>query len=268
MYDAEAQVWVAESDDVPGLITEADTYPELFAKLQVMIPELIELNEGSDGEAPVELITRMPQRDLCARKADFGPASRALKGSGCQLIAQARATTRSGTAQSYPKFPVDQKVKSRHTANGVRSRPACRRRSRRPSLPSSADADATVDMVVQPTNRRTNSRNSRSSICALLALVVIAARSVAARPPLVLSQLGLEGDDPLLELHDAGQEFRVQGFGRLGHLLVQAKSHSLGHGDQLGRDLLARQAGILGVGDGLAQSPANCSGVIARAPPT
>ena len=28
-------------------------------------------------------------------------------------------------------------------------------------------------------------------------------------PTLVLSQLGLEGDDPLLELHDAGQEFRV-----------------------------------------------------------
>lgn len=66
MYDPEADVWVAESDDVPGLVTEADTYPELFAKLQVMIPELIELNEGPNGEVPVELITRMPQRDRCA----------------------------------------------------------------------------------------------------------------------------------------------------------------------------------------------------------
>lgn len=43
-WDDEAKVWVATSDDVPGLITEAETVERLEAKLQDMIPELLELN--------------------------------------------------------------------------------------------------------------------------------------------------------------------------------------------------------------------------------
>jgi predicted RNase H-like HicB family nuclease len=43
-WDAEAAVWVAESDDVPGLVTEAETMEELVAKLKVLIPELLEAN--------------------------------------------------------------------------------------------------------------------------------------------------------------------------------------------------------------------------------
>jgi Domain of unknown function (DUF1902) len=43
-WDSEARVWVAESDDVPGLVTEADTIEALTAKLRAMIPELLLLN--------------------------------------------------------------------------------------------------------------------------------------------------------------------------------------------------------------------------------
>lgn len=43
-WDGEAGVWVAESDDVPGLVAEADTPGLLVQKLQVLIPELLELN--------------------------------------------------------------------------------------------------------------------------------------------------------------------------------------------------------------------------------
>ena len=43
-WDDEAAVWIAESDDVPGLVTEADTIDGLIAKLKVMIPELLEAN--------------------------------------------------------------------------------------------------------------------------------------------------------------------------------------------------------------------------------
>ena len=42
--DEEAQVWVATSDDVPGLATEADTVDALVKKLQSMIPELLDAN--------------------------------------------------------------------------------------------------------------------------------------------------------------------------------------------------------------------------------
>jgi len=43
-WDQEASVWVAESTDIRGLVTEAETFEELRDKLQRMIPELLEAN--------------------------------------------------------------------------------------------------------------------------------------------------------------------------------------------------------------------------------
>jgi predicted RNase H-like HicB family nuclease len=43
-WDAEAEVWIAESDQVPGLATGADTLEELVEKLKVAIPELLTEN--------------------------------------------------------------------------------------------------------------------------------------------------------------------------------------------------------------------------------
>lgn len=43
-WDEEASVWVAESDDVPGLATYGDSMDHLIEKLNVMIPELLEAN--------------------------------------------------------------------------------------------------------------------------------------------------------------------------------------------------------------------------------
>ena len=45
MWDEEARVWVAESDDVPGLVTEAATQQELIRKLEIVVPELLEAND-------------------------------------------------------------------------------------------------------------------------------------------------------------------------------------------------------------------------------
>ena len=41
-WDPEADVWVATSDDVPGLATEAETIEALMQKLRVIVPELLE----------------------------------------------------------------------------------------------------------------------------------------------------------------------------------------------------------------------------------
>jgi len=58
-WDAEAKVWVATSDDVPGLATEAETLEALSAKLDIMVPELLQLNEGeTSSEIPFELLAR------------------------------------------------------------------------------------------------------------------------------------------------------------------------------------------------------------------
>ena len=64
-WDPEAKVWVATSDDVAGLITEADTVEALAEKLSVMIPELLEANgilAGSAArEVPISLIAHREQ---------------------------------------------------------------------------------------------------------------------------------------------------------------------------------------------------------------
>ena len=58
-WDDEAKVWVATSDDVPGLATEAETMEELSKKLEVMIPELLTENRYLDaGEISYEVLAR------------------------------------------------------------------------------------------------------------------------------------------------------------------------------------------------------------------
>lgn len=44
-WDPESEVWVATSDDVPGLATEAPNLEALIEKLRIMIPELLEANQ-------------------------------------------------------------------------------------------------------------------------------------------------------------------------------------------------------------------------------
>lgn len=43
-WDVEAAVWVATSEDIPGLVTEAETIEALMQKLRSIVPELILLN--------------------------------------------------------------------------------------------------------------------------------------------------------------------------------------------------------------------------------
>ena len=58
-WDEEASVWVATSEDVPGLATEDDTIEGLIGKLKIMIPELLELNENNqEYEVPFEILSR------------------------------------------------------------------------------------------------------------------------------------------------------------------------------------------------------------------
>lgn len=64
-WDGEANVWVATSDDVPGLITEASSVEILTEKLAVLIPELLEANGVLVGKAlgqvPINLIAHREQ---------------------------------------------------------------------------------------------------------------------------------------------------------------------------------------------------------------
>ncbi len=58
-WDPEANVWVATSDDLPGLVTEAETVEALQQKLAVMVPDLLEANGSTSAEVrniPMNLI--------------------------------------------------------------------------------------------------------------------------------------------------------------------------------------------------------------------
>jgi len=58
-WDEEVNVWVATSDDVPGLATEGKTVEKLIEKLKIIIPELLEANGiRIDQEVPFEVMTR------------------------------------------------------------------------------------------------------------------------------------------------------------------------------------------------------------------
>jgi len=63
-WDEAARVWVAESEDVPGLITEAASADELIAKLQKLVPELLgvggQLRKGRTGL--LEIVTQFRAR--------------------------------------------------------------------------------------------------------------------------------------------------------------------------------------------------------------
>jgi hypothetical protein len=59
VWDDDAEVWVAESNDVPGLITEADSRALLIEKLAVLFPELLELNNRpTDPDKPIDVTLR------------------------------------------------------------------------------------------------------------------------------------------------------------------------------------------------------------------
>ena len=56
-WDDEAHVWVASSDDVPGLATEEETLEGLISKLKIMIPELLDANDFEiTQDVPFELL--------------------------------------------------------------------------------------------------------------------------------------------------------------------------------------------------------------------
>ena len=44
LWDNEADVWVATSQDVPGLVLESGSFDALLEKVKYSIPELVELN--------------------------------------------------------------------------------------------------------------------------------------------------------------------------------------------------------------------------------
>lgn len=50
VWDDEAAVWIATSDDIPGLVLESGSLDALFERVRIAITELLTLN-GSENES-------------------------------------------------------------------------------------------------------------------------------------------------------------------------------------------------------------------------
>ena len=44
VWDEEAMVWIAESDDIPGLVLESQSLDQLMKNVSLAVPELVEMN--------------------------------------------------------------------------------------------------------------------------------------------------------------------------------------------------------------------------------
>ena len=44
-WDDEASVWIAESQDIPGLILESGSFDALVERVKIAIPDLLELDK-------------------------------------------------------------------------------------------------------------------------------------------------------------------------------------------------------------------------------
>ena len=62
-WDAEASVWLATSEDVPGLVVEADTGTGMINEVELILPELLEV-AGHGGERLSLTFKAEEHRDL------------------------------------------------------------------------------------------------------------------------------------------------------------------------------------------------------------
>ena len=48
LWDEEAEVWVATSNDIPGLVLESGSFDALVERVRIAAPELLDMKSGID----------------------------------------------------------------------------------------------------------------------------------------------------------------------------------------------------------------------------
>ena len=57
-WDDEARVWVAESDDVPGLVLESGSMDALIERLRYAVPEMLALNGTEKSPLQMSIVSQ------------------------------------------------------------------------------------------------------------------------------------------------------------------------------------------------------------------
>lgn len=50
IWDTNANVWIATSDDIPGLVLESGSFDKLIERTRFAVPEMLKLNDTEKGE--------------------------------------------------------------------------------------------------------------------------------------------------------------------------------------------------------------------------
>lgn len=62
VWDAEAAVWIATSQDIPGLVLESGSFDALLERLRYAVPEMLELNGPRSGPATITFQSTRQER--------------------------------------------------------------------------------------------------------------------------------------------------------------------------------------------------------------
>lgn len=61
-WDNEASVWIATSDDIPGLVLESGSFDALLERTRFAIPELLELNTVKTQPLSLSFVSERHER--------------------------------------------------------------------------------------------------------------------------------------------------------------------------------------------------------------
>lgn len=62
IWDDEAGVWIATSEDIPGLVLESGSFDALLERVRYAIPELLELNKENNLPLAVTFLSERHER--------------------------------------------------------------------------------------------------------------------------------------------------------------------------------------------------------------
>ena len=61
-WDNEAEVWVATSNDIPGLVLECGSFDALLERVRFAVPELLELNSTVSASPILTFMSKRQER--------------------------------------------------------------------------------------------------------------------------------------------------------------------------------------------------------------
>lgn len=65
LWDSEASVWIATSDDIKGLVLESGSLDALIERVRMTVPELLKLNNQPVEHAKITFMTERVE-EVCA----------------------------------------------------------------------------------------------------------------------------------------------------------------------------------------------------------